>query len=280
MRVVSVALLLSLLLAGVSQAVAIYGEPTKRGWWWYELPAPPSEEDDMPEAQPPESGESAPARLSPEILRDLHPDAFQAYMQAMEKEAVRRPTVDNVRHYYEVQNIARQKAAAFTHVAEYVWQKYPELSVAKDYPLAAPGRAALTGAQVEERRLLLAAAREDFALLYFHAPDCSFCREQELILRYFSERFGWTVRPVDTARRPDLAARFGVETVPTLLLIHRESPEYLPVAAGVTSAAEIEARLYRGIRYLGGQVGPQDFGLYDFQRGGGFDPAWTPPASP
>ncbi|MDO3377161.1 conjugal transfer protein TraF [Geoalkalibacter halelectricus] len=279
MRVVPLALLLCLLLAGVSQAVAIYGEPAKRGWWWYELPAPPSEEDDMPEA-PPESNESAPARLSPEILRDLHPDAFQAYMQAMEKEAVRRPTVDNVRHYYEVQNIARQKAAAFTHVAEYVWQKYPEISVAKDYPLAAPGRAALTSAQVEERRQLLAAAREDFALLYFHAPDCPFCREQEQILRYFSERFGWTVRPVDTARRPDLAARFGVETVPALLLIHRESPEYLPVAAGVTSAAEIEARLYRGIRYLGGQVGPQDFGLYDFQRGGGFDPAWTPPATP
>jgi len=280
MRVVPLALLLSLLLAGVSQAVAIYGEPAKRGWWWYELPAPPSEEDDMPEAPPPESGAAAPARLSSEILRDLHPDAFQAYMQAMEKEAVRRPTVDNVRHYYEVQNIARQKAAAFTHVAEYVWQKYPELSVAKDYPLAAPGRAALTSAQVEERRQLLAAAREDFALLYFHAPDCPFCREQEQILRYFSERFGWTVRPVDTARRPDLAARFGVETVPALLLIHRESPEYLPVAAGVTSAAEIEARLYRGIRYLGGQVGPQDFGLYDFQRGGGFDPAWTPPAAP
>ena len=280
MRAAVVSLLLSLLLLGVSQAAALYGEPAKRGWWWYELAPPTVEEEQAPEEAAPGAFGPAPARLSPEILWDLHPDAFQAYMQAVEKEAARRPSEDNVYHYYAVQNIARRKAAAFTHVSEYVWQKYPELSVAKDYPLAAPGRVALTGAQVAERQALLAAAREDFALLYFHAPSCPFCREQELILRHFSERFGWTIKPLDTERRPDLAARFGVETVPMLLLIHRDSPEYLPVAAGVASVSEIEARLYRGIRWLRGEVGLHDFGLYDFQRGGGFDPALSPPSTP
>lgn len=280
MRAIVLSLLLALVLLNPSTASAIYDQPAKRGWWWYESPPAQSEEEEMPASAPTPGSEASPARLSPQILWDLHPDAFQAYMQAVEKEAIRRPTEDNVHHYYAVQSIARRKASAFTHVSEYVWQKYPELSVAKDYPLAAPGRAALTGAQVAERQALLAQAREEFALLYFHSPNCSFCREQEMILRHFTERLGWTVRPVDTERRPDLAARFGVETVPALLLIHRDSPDYLPVAAGVASVSEIEGRLYRGIRWLRGQVGPEDFGLYEFQRGGGFDPAPLSPSIP
>jgi conjugal transfer pilus assembly protein TraF len=160
---------------------------------------------------------------------------------------------------------------AFANASELVWQKYPELSVAKDAPLAAPGRNALTREMVAERDRLLARSREDFALLFFTSASCPFCAEQEAILAYLRERFGWTVKPIAVEREPALAESFAIQTTPSLLLIRRGSRDFLPVTAGVASASEIEARLYRGIRLLLGDVTPENFNLYDFQKGGGFD---------
>lgn len=256
-----------LLLLSSSALAAVYGGEAKRGWWWYEEPPKEEAAKALGEEEP-----SLPS-YSPEELRTLHPDAFHEYAEAVKKEAVRDPSEAKVKHYYEVQEVARKKALAFANASEYVWQKYPQLTVAKDYPMATPGRNALTRQQVEERARVIASAREEFALLLFHSPDCPFCVEQERILAFFTDRFGWTVKDIDVDRTTGAAERFGIETTPTLLLIHRESPDYLPVAAGVISAAELEDKLYRGIRLLRGQTGPTDFNLYEFQRGGGFDPA-------
>ena len=51
------------------------------------------------------------------------------------------------------------------------------------------------------------------------------------------------------------------------------SVKSLPVAVGVTTLDEIEQRLYRGIRLLGGEITPEEFNMYEYQRGGGFDPS-------
>jgi conjugal transfer pilus assembly protein TraF len=246
---------------------AVYGSEAKRGWWWYE--DPPAQEG---KKGPEKEVASAPPAYTPEELWNLHPDAFQEYAEGVKKEAVRDPSEAKVKHYYEVQEVARKKALAFANASEYIWQKHPELTVAKDYPVAAPGRNALTRQQVEERDRVIRSAREDFALLYFHSLGCSFCTEQEGILGYFLGKFGWTVKRIDIDREPATAGRFNIVTTPTLLLIHRGTPDSLPISAGVASATEIEEKLYRGIRLLRGEIGPADFNLYEFQRGGGFDP--------
>lgn len=268
MRGLRVALLAGVLIA-LSQPVlaAVYGGESRRGWWWYEDP-PKQEEKKEPEEK--EAGRLP--SYTPQELWSLHPDAFQEYAEAVKKEAVRDPSEGKVRSYYQVQEVARKKALAFANASEYVWQKYPELTVAKDYPVASPGRNALTRRQVEEREEVIRSAREDFALLYFHSGSCPFCVEQDAILGYLLDRFGWTVKRIDVDREPAAAERFGIATTPALLLIHRGSPDYLPVSAGVASASEIEEKLFRGIRLLRGDVGPEDFNLYEFQRGGGFDP--------
>jgi len=246
---------------------AVYGSEAKRGWWWYEDPPVQEEKKKLERTEQP----SLPT-YSPEELWNLHPDAFQEYAEAVKKEAVRDPSEAKVKHYYEVQEVARKKALAFANASEYIWQKHPELTVAKDYPVAAPGRNALTRQQVEERDRVIRSAREDFALLYFQSLGCPFCAEQEGILGYFLDKFAWTVKRIDIDREPATAGRFNVVTTPTLLLIHRGTPDFLPVSAGVASATEIEEKLYRGIRLLRGEIGPADFNLYEFQRGGGFDP--------
>ncbi len=68
-----------------------------------------------------------------------------------------------------------------------------------------------------------------------------------------------------------MAAQLGVERTPSLILIKKGNDDYIPVSTGVTSLEDVEDRLYRGIRFLSGQTTPQNWGLYDFQKGGGFD---------
>jgi conjugal transfer pilus assembly protein TraF len=236
-----------------------------KGWWWYETQPPVTEEKEKP-------AESKLQRYTPDQLANMDPDDFQQYAEKAKKDAVRQPTEENVMHYYEVQEVARTKAVAFANASQLIWQKYPNLSVAKDYPIATPGRNALTRQQSEERERFLAQARDEFALLYFRSNSCGFCSEQDGILSFFTERYGWQVKSIEIDEQPGLAGKFNIQTTPTLVLIHRDSPDFIPVTAGVASASEIEEKLYRGIRLLKGEVGTEDFGLYEFQRGGGFDP--------
>jgi conjugal transfer pilus assembly protein TraF len=252
-----------LLLTSTVSGADLYRTEARRGWWWYEDP-PPKKPAEKPE-QP-----TLPA-YTPQEMWTMDPDQLREYAEEVKKEAVRLPSEKNVRRHYVVQDVIRRKAVAFANASEVIWQKHPELSVAKDSPLAAPGRKAVTREKVEERERVLEEGKRDFALLYFRSEGCPFCQEQEGILTYFRDRFGWTIKPIDIDQRPALASRFGIQTAPTLLLIQRGSKAYIPVTAGVASASEIESKLYRGIRLLRGEVTPGNFNLYEFQKGGGFD---------
>ncbi len=252
-----------MILASSAYGVNVYREDTQRGWWWYEDPPPIQQEEKTPIPSLP--------IYTPEQMWTINADQLREYAEIVKKEAVRLPSEENVRRHYVVQDVIRRKAVAFANASELIWQKHPELSVAKDSPLAAPGRKAVTREKVAERELVLANGKEDFALLYFKSESCPFCQEQEGILGYFQDRFGWTIKPVDVDQRPELMSKFSIQTTPSLLLIQRGSKDFIPVTAGVASASEIESKLYRGIRLLQGEVSPENFNLYDFQKGGGFD---------
>ena len=70
-----------------------------------------------------------------------------------------------------------------------------------------------------------------------------------------------------------MAAQFQVSITPTIIIIQRGGTNYMPVSAGVASVAEIEDGTYRAIRALKGETSPENFDMYEFQRGGGFDPS-------
>jgi conjugal transfer pilus assembly protein TraF len=259
-----------LLLAFAATATADYYSEAGKGWWWYEkVPPKVAEEKEKSRDVGPR-----PTRLGDytyDQIWDMHPDNFEKLAEGLKKEAVRNPSEENVRDYYEVQEIARKKALAFTNVSQYVWQKYPELSTKKDYPITTPGNLGRMTLIREEKSRKLRENRDDFALIYFFRPDCSYCADQAPILEWFTNSTGWVVKRIDTQENPALAARFRVEITPTLVLIQKGNQDYFPVSSGVISSDEIEDRTYRAVRLLKGEITPEEFSLYDFQRGGGFD---------
>jgi len=251
-----------------------YYKDYKRGWFWYEQKAPekPQEEQKAPE-NPKEQKHRIPSLkdYTAEQLWDMYPDDFQALLTDFQKRAVWRPTTENVEEYYYVQDIARRKALAFTNVAGYVMQKDPQLSVDKDYPTVIPGQNALVRSRQGEVKERIMRARGVYGLLFFYSPTCEYCMEQEKIMGFFEKEYGWEIKRIDYTQEKALADMFGVTIVPTILLVYRNSTEAIPVSAGVISMSEMEDKIYRGIRLLAGEITPQEYSIYDFQKGGAFD---------
>ncbi|BCO09271.1 thiol reductase thioredoxin [Desulfolithobacter dissulfuricans] len=245
-------------------------DDSKRGWFWYEDP-PPEEEPEKPEEKPARPVPSLQAYTTEELW-NMHPDDFQELLMALQKKAVQYPTEENVLEYLTIQDIARRKAAAYANVAAYVVQKHGQFDVAQAYPAAMPGVKARVRQQRQEIASVITNAKDDHALLFFTNPDCGYCAEQRQILAYFTERYGWQIKTIDTTIDPGIAARFNISITPTLMLIRRDRPDYLTVTTGVVSLADLERRLYRAIRLLRGDITPENYSTYDFQKGGALDP--------
>ena len=253
------------------QARAPYYKDYKRGWYWYEKEKEQPRKDEPKGDVDPKHRIPALKDYTAEMLWNLHPDDFQALLMDFQKKAVMTPTEGNVAEYYYIQDIARRKSLAFANVTATVMQKYPELSVAKDYPTPTPGRSALTRQQQEEIAKKISGSRADFGLIYFYSPTCQYCVEQEKIARYFEERYGWEIKRIDLTQNAGLASMFNVTTVPTIILVYRHSQDPITVSAGVVSLEDMEERVYRGMRLLAGEVLPEEYSLYEFQRGSAFD---------
>lgn len=251
-------------------ASASYYTDSATGWWWYQKE--PEKQVEKP-AKKKKQAKPAPSLkdYTYDQIWEMHPDQFQEFAEALKKKAVQKPSEENVKEYFEVQEIARKKALAFSNVAQFVWQKYPELTTKKDYPITTPGNLARISQINEERQRVLRDNRDDFAMIYFQRSDCSYCDEQSRILDWFTNETGWTVKKVNISENPGLAAKFSVEITPTLILIQKGNQDYLPVSAGVISADEIEDKAYRAVRLLKGDISPEEYSLYEFQKGGGFD---------
>ena len=274
------ALILIIPAAGLSEEPALNEQKTfyddsKRGWFWYETQPEPV--DDKPEAQ---KQPEKPAIVIPdmkdytyETLWNMHPDRFHELLMQFQKKAVMTPSPQNVLDYLTMQDIARKKSLAFANTVSFVNQQNPQLSLADDYPIAAPGRVAKDRLQQQEIDKTLKASASEFALLYFLSHDCQFCQAQSQILSYFKQKYPqWQVKEINIQTNPDLAAQFNVQTVPHILLVYKHSDKAFPVATGVHSMMEIELNLYRAIKTIKGQITPQEWSVFEFQKGGSFDP--------
>lgn len=246
---------------------AIGSNPEKKGYWWYIEDKPAQDTENKKERKP----------LPPPPLRDvlmaMHPDDLRDLREAYHKQAVWKPTPENVRDYYYVQDVIRRKALAMSAVTQVVMLQNPELNVARESPATNPGRVALTQVRQTSSSRLLQKFQNDYALLFFTQKGCPFCAAQRDALRLFSDQYGWEIKEIDKDDHPDLAARFGVTSfVPITILIERASDKRMPVAVGVESVAGIGENTYRAIRLLRGEITPEQFFTMEYQAGGVFDP--------
>jgi len=242
-----------------------YGGAIQKGWYWYEVEKERKEE--------PSAEEDSPSPFDTSVdPRGMSVEEFRELLEKTKNDAVANPSVENMLKYIELQDVARRKALAFANVYQLVMQKHPEFTTASTNPTAVPGIDALHALKSEEVESEIYAAKNDFALIYFYKPDCQFCRAQNGILQYFTDKYGWSIKAVNLYDEPEPAYRFNVTTVPYILTVYKATGEYMPVTVGVSSLNELEQKLYRAIRYLRGEVTPSQFSIYNYDLGGPGDP--------
>lgn len=270
---------IALVIALSSAVNADYYSDSKQGWWWYDRDKKQEETDEekVPNEAPKQKRKAKKypslKEYTYEQVWDMDPAEFKELFDGFRAKAVRRPTENNVKEYYQMSEIARKKALAFTNTSDYVWQKYPELSVKADYPITSPGMIAKSSMEKKERKQVLQQNRDNFALVVFTKPGCSYCEAEDKILKWFSSNTGWVVKRVDITQQSGMAARFGITITPTLIMIQKGNQDYTPISAGVVTAEELEDRTYRTVRLMRGDTTPDQYSLHEFQRGGGFDTA-------
>ena len=261
-------LILSLCLC-IATACAFAAQDTDKqtfGYHWYEEPVKPSKESEKQERQP------LPPPPPAEEMLDMHPDDLKAMLETYLKEAVWLRTPESVMAYYQIQDVVRRKAAGFTAVSQMVMLQNPKLNGASQYPTNNPGRKAELQQRAADQSDYLGQYRGKYALAMFSTPQCPYCSPQRNILKLVADKTGLEVTEVDITRNPDAQARFDVQVTPAIILIERNSERWMPISVGVESASKIQTNTYRAIRYLRGEISPEQFLTPRHREGGFFDP--------
>jgi conjugal transfer pilus assembly protein TraF len=281
-----------------SSVFGYYKDDGKRGWWWYEDPVKKEEEEKRVEAKKEVKKEEAKkeeekkeevkkeekAVAKGEGIKPLHEYSYEELLRMPIEEfrkiyeyykelAVSNPTEENLYYFYNILDVARKKALLFTMQAMYVWQKYPELAeVVRDVPIVFPGLYAKHEEITREVEGYLHGRRGEYGLVVFVSDRCPYCKAQLGILRIFIEQYGWDVKVVNVDYDRKAVAVFGIETVPSIILVSRRTGEWFPLSVGVVSLYELKDRIYLAIRRIEGDLQPGRWGLYRFQEGTSLDP--------
>ena len=252
-----------MMILGVALAGATQADTEKKGFWWYESP---------PQATEPDDRQALPPLPSPEALARLHPEELERILDARLNHAIWIKTPEAVHDYFVVQDVVRRNALAFTALTKYVLLNDADLNVRAQYPITPAGRKAATRLRAETLGQLLAAARNDYALILFSTDSCPYCPVQRATLKRYAEKHQWTVQSIDIDESPAAQARFDITVTPMTILIERGSERWLPVAVGIEALPVIEDNAYRAVRLLRGEITPQQFILAEYNDGGFFDP--------
>jgi len=268
----------------------------KEGWWWYQDPEKEKkveekqkeaeslkkkpEKEERAQKEEKEEEEWKPSKpleeYTYEELLKMPVSEFKKLLYYYRDLAVSDPTNEkNVYYYYNLLDVARKKAILFMSQTQLVMNKYPELNVRKDYPSAVPGINRRVELQRGEEERTLKEIGKSFGLVLFVREGCPYCEVQYDVLRPLFER-GVPVKVVDVDKEPRAISRFNVETVPMILLVHKDSGSYVPIAVGVVSLSELYQRITTVATYLTGEKKEGQIYLYEFQKGSSFDP-YTPP---
>lgn len=273
------AVLIFMAVASVGLCEPFYKESDMPGYWWGKDPKEepkPEEEEKRPEkkgSRKPEKKEPRYPKMtdfSTKEIYDMYPDQFTELMDDFKKQAVQKPTVENVEAYLKMQDIAIRKAVTFDNVARLAMQQNPALSLENDFQVSGPGKEAANTVEKNEYDQMLITARNDFGLIYFYQDGCPYCDAENKVLDFLRGR-GWEIKPINMKRDPGTAARFNITVAPSLILVKRGEKQHIPISYGVVTFIELRERIYNGVRLLNGDVTPEQFGMRESERGGGFD---------
>lgn len=207
------------------------------------------EETKPTERQPPKK-----ARTKEEIaLEEI--EKLRKELEAKRALAILQPTQENVKAYIAAQESLMQRASVFSDVwRRVIWQN-PEMNYELKRPANNAAIATYTNLRKAEEKRTLDEINKEWGLFFFFRSDCPYCHRMAPTLKFLSEAYGITVLPVsldggglseypNPLRDNGMAARLGIQQVPTLVLGNIRDKRLIPLGSGVISAQDVIERIY------------------------------------
>lgn len=123
-------------------------------------------------------------------------EQFQKDLEQARNVAVWEPTPENIRHYYEMQQVALDRATLFQDNWKRLIWEHPDLDYTLKRPISTLGKRVWQDDRDADRDLFLRGAADKVGLFYVFRGDCSACRVASPIVRNFSDRYGVPVTAV------------------------------------------------------------------------------------
>ncbi|NEX91205.1 conjugal transfer protein TraF [Caulobacter sp. 17J65-9] len=154
-------------------------------WFYCERPAP------APEKQEPDADTKA---VTPPEVAAL--EAFKKELEDTRAVAVWDPKPENIRRYYELQQVAMNRASLFSdNWRRMIWTS-PELDYTLKRPVNTLGKRLWSDTRQGDRDLFLREASETVGLFYVFKGSCGACHVASPIVKNFSVRYGVPVTAV------------------------------------------------------------------------------------
>ena len=265
--------LVSLLVSHTSLSHATGGmdffDRKAEGWFWYQDPPEPAEEDPVPEPKPepppvkrpppkePEevaapapTPEPGPVPLSTEWIRETLPKYLDR--------AIDNPTKDNIAAWLYLQKLSMDKSQRFTDMAQLVVMGDPLLDENTRRPVAGWGAKVANETASKNKREILARLAKETGIWFFYKKDCQHCEAQVYTQRNLNRWHQFETLPItldgskintddpvfqNPVQDAGQAAMLSIMQYPALYLAKPATGELLLLGQGYFSADQMEQRI-------------------------------------
>lgn len=220
----------------------------ERGWYWFEqyLEKENNKEDE---------GLLIKSPLNPEE----HIAKFRAKMDRLKAKAIIEPSIENVASYIKIQKKALDMASKFGRSWKLALLEYPELTdLSNPVNNEAINIAYKDKKKIDSEKIKLFA--EEFGLIFFFSPDCSYCHAFVPVLKKFQEMYDFSVMAVTQSdgviegfavqKNEPLVKQFNITHYPSIFAYSPKRNLAMPIGYGYLSIDELERNINYVIGYL------------------------------
>lgn len=225
-----------------------YDNPhTCRGWFCYEDVPESSENTHQEDSIPTTEQTNFSGIIDMEKIWNMPPEELKKLINQALSWAQMAPDDENrMLTYLSLQGVAMRRAKKFQEAWSQALLKYPIFDETVQRSPTPIGTSLEVIAEREDRQKVLNEMRDRMGLLYFYSLSCSYCKKEKEILDSFVYKWSWkNFTAINIHEYPDLAAQYGVMTVPDLWVVGNTSKGILQsrIQSGLADHAAIERGL-------------------------------------
>lgn len=168
--------------------------------------------------------------------------------------AIVTPNRETLTAYLLAQRALMNKSEKFSSEWKRVVMTMPSLDETLTHPVDQNARAVYYDKQSKALEAHIKALAQEYGLFFFFKGNCPYCHRFAPTVQRFSQKYGWSVLGISLdggkvaefpqARQDNgIASRLQIIHVPALIAIHPQKGDIIPLAYGMISESEIEARI-------------------------------------